>query len=305
MSNLVPISKDQSVSGSLKIQTMDDLSRLSKMMAISGFFDDCRDAAQAGVKILAGMEMGLGAFASLTGIHLIKGKPTIGANLMAAKVKASGKYNYRVLEHTATVCRIAFYEHKEQIGISEFTAEEARTMGTQNMNKFPKNMLFARAMSNGVRFYCPDIFLGASVYTPDELGASVDDDGNYIDVSQVQHQSVQPTVTEQIEDIPPRDFPSNLFISDAQRKRWYALTKGRYTEGGLKKLLAHFGCFNEAKEPSGKAIPLRVYDSLCMAAQDDEQATMYNAMAEQPEVEEVIDVATSSDDDFPQLELSA
>jgi|GEM_PF-1430272 len=305
MTNLVPIS-NQAITGSLKVQTMDDLSRLSKMMATSGFFDDCKEAAQAGVKILAGMEMGLGAFASLTGIHLIKGKPTIGANLMAAKVKASGKYNYRVLEHTATVCRIAFYEHKEQIGVSEFTTDDAAKMGTQHMNKFPKNMLFARAMSNGIKWYAPDIFLGAPVYTPDELGAAVDDDGNYIDVVQTtQSQPVQPTVAEPIEDIPPRDFPSNLFISDAQRKRWYALTKGRYTEGGLKKLLAHFGCFNEAKEPSGKAIPLRVYDALCVAAQDDEQATMYNAMAEQPEAEEAIDVATSTDDDFPQLELSA
>ena len=34
-------------------------------------------------------------------------------------------------------------------------------------------MLFARAMSNGVRWYCPDVAM-APLYTPDELGAQVD-----------------------------------------------------------------------------------------------------------------------------------
>jgi hypothetical protein len=39
--------------------------------------------------------------------------------------------------------------------------------------KFPRNMKFARAMSNGVGLHCPDLTAGAPVYTPDELG--VDD----------------------------------------------------------------------------------------------------------------------------------
>jgi hypothetical protein len=44
-------------------------------------------------------------------------------------------------------------------------------------------MLFARAMSNGCRWFTPDIFLGAAVYTPEELGATVDEDGNVIEIS--------------------------------------------------------------------------------------------------------------------------
>jgi len=48
------------------------------------------------------------AFASMTGIYIIKGKPAIGANPMAAAVKRSGKYNYRVIEHTDQSCKIAF-----------------------------------------------------------------------------------------------------------------------------------------------------------------------------------------------------
>jgi hypothetical protein len=50
------------------------------------------------------------------------------------------------------------------------------------MGKFPRNMLFARCISNGVKWFCPDIFLGAPVYTPEELGATVDRDGTVIEL---------------------------------------------------------------------------------------------------------------------------
>ena len=35
-------------------------------------------------------------------------------------------------------------------------------------------MMFARAMSNGQRWYAPDVFSGNAVYVPEELGAEVD-----------------------------------------------------------------------------------------------------------------------------------
>lgn len=162
------------------IQSFDDASRAANAMAKSGYFNDSREAAQALVKILAGQEMGFGAFAAMSGIHIIQGRPAIGANLMAAAVKGSGRYNYRVTEMTDKVCTIKFYEHGEEIGVSSFTVEDAKKAGTKNLDKFPRNMLFARAMSNGVRWYCPDVFSGSPVYTPEELGAEVDDDGNVI-----------------------------------------------------------------------------------------------------------------------------
>ena len=54
------------------IKDVDDLSRIGKMMAESGYFTDARQAAQAGVKVLAGQEMGFGPFASMTGIYVIQ-----------------------------------------------------------------------------------------------------------------------------------------------------------------------------------------------------------------------------------------
>jgi hypothetical protein len=57
---------------------------------------------------------------------------------------------------------------KESIGVSKFTIEDAKKAGTKNLDKYPANMLFARAMSNGVKWYTPDVFNGP-VYTPDEI----------------------------------------------------------------------------------------------------------------------------------------
>src|SRR5690606_34309631 len=104
-----------------------------------------------------------------------------GAGLMAAKVKGSGRYDFRVREMTDKVCSIEFFEHGESIGTSTFTIEDAKKAGTKNLDKFPRNMLYARAMSNGVRWFCPDVFT-TPAYTPEELGAQVDGDGNVITV---------------------------------------------------------------------------------------------------------------------------
>lgn len=170
---------------------LETIQRTGRMLAASGYFDTKGEGAQAiaqmATKILAGREIGIGPFAAVNGIHIIQGRPSIGANLLASAVKGSQRYDYRVREMTDKVCRIEFFERiggkLESLGISEFTEADARKAGTKNMDKYAKNMLFARAMSNGVRFYTPDVFNGNAVYVPEELGAEVDGDGNIITVT--------------------------------------------------------------------------------------------------------------------------
>lgn len=172
------------------LTTFDEVERAAKAMAISGFFADTRQASQAIVKIMAGRELGVGPFASMTGVNIIKGKPAFSANIMAACVKKSGRYNYRVTEMTDKGCTIEFMEKMDGKwqtgGVSSFSLEDAKKAGTQNLDKFPRNMLFARAMSNGVRWFCPDVMNGSVAYTPEELGADVDQDGNVINVEPVE-----------------------------------------------------------------------------------------------------------------------
>lgn len=161
-----------------QISSIDDLGRVAKMLAISNYFDakgnSEQSIAQIATKILAGQEMGYGPFASVQGIHVIQGRPTLSANIMAAAVKAHPKYDYRVRKMSDTEVVIEFFEGGESIGTSSFTTEDAKKAKTKNLDAFPRNMLFARAMSNGVRWYCPDVFNGNTVYTPEEFDVTVD-----------------------------------------------------------------------------------------------------------------------------------
>lgn len=161
--------------------SLTEIMSIGKAFAESGMFPDIKTAAQAVVKIQAGAEMGIPPFAAMSGIHIIQGKPTVGAGLMAANVKGSGKYDYRVVESTEKLCSIDFYQGKEKIGNSTFTIEDAKKAQTKNLDKFPKNMLFARAISNGVKWYTPDVFSGP-VYVPEEMEAVKTEDVPHEDI---------------------------------------------------------------------------------------------------------------------------
>jgi len=148
--------------------TVQDHLSVAKTFHESGMFPDIKSSSQAAVKIMAGSEFGIPPFAAMSGIHIIAGKPTIGAGLMAQRIKSSGKYNYIVKQMSDTICEIEFSENAKVIGVSTFTIEDAKRAGTKNLDKFPKNMLFARCISNGVRWFTPDIY-STSVYVPEEM----------------------------------------------------------------------------------------------------------------------------------------
>lgn len=152
----------------ITIMPVNDIMTMAKTFAESGMFADTKDMAKAFVKIQAGQEIGIAPFQAMSGIHIIQGKPTVGAGIMASKVKGSGKYDYRVLQQDESACILEFFEGKISLGKSSFTIEDAKKAGTQNLSKFARNMLFARAISNGIKWYCPDVFLGP-VYTPEEM----------------------------------------------------------------------------------------------------------------------------------------
>jgi hypothetical protein len=152
----------------ITIMPVNDIMSMAKVFAESGMFTDAKAMGQAFVKIQAGQEIGVPPFAAMSGIHIIQGKPTLGAGLIASTVKGSGKYDYKVSKLDDKICSIDFYQGAEIIGNSTFTIEDAKKALTKNIDKFPKNMLFARAISNGVKWYCPDVFSGP-VYVPEEM----------------------------------------------------------------------------------------------------------------------------------------
>lgn len=170
----------------LTSKEFETMQRMAKAMVASNYFSDVKDVAQAIVKIQAGSEIGIPPFAALTGIHIIKNKPVLGANLIATLIKSDGRYDYQVSELSDTACTIHFFEGDDMVGESRFTIDDAKKAGLLNnptWKNYPRNMLFARAISNGARWYTPGIFGGATVYTPDEMGVDTDEDGYVIDVT--------------------------------------------------------------------------------------------------------------------------
>jgi len=146
-----------------------ELETLGRMCAASGFFQDSREAAQAMVKIAAGQELGLAPIQAMTGINVIKGRITLSANLMAALIKRAG-YRIRVKwEGSQAVALTIFDPQGEELGESSFSLQDAKQAGLSggNWSKYPRNMLYARAVSNAARWYAPEVLTGC--YLPDEL----------------------------------------------------------------------------------------------------------------------------------------
>ena len=166
-------------------QNFDSISKAANALQKSGYFKDVTSEAQAIVKVMAGAELGLPPFASMSGIHIISGKPALGSNVVATLVKNDPRYNYKIVECNNKVCTIAWFEDGQPVGESSFTMDEATTAGLTNnpsWKKFPSDMLFARAITRGARRFAPGIFGGSPIYTPEELGVDTDEDG-YIDTT--------------------------------------------------------------------------------------------------------------------------
>lgn len=158
------------------IVRFEEQTAIAKAFKDSGLFPDLKSEAQAIVKVQAGLELGLEPFAAMQGIDIVQGKPRMNASLQAGLIKKSGRYNYKVLEHSEQACKLEFYEKWgdtwQSIGTSEFSMKEAQQAGLaakDNWKKHPKNMLFARALSNGAKWYCADVFLTATYNESDEL----------------------------------------------------------------------------------------------------------------------------------------
>lgn len=169
---------------------------IGDVLAKSGFFADSRRDCQAVAKVLAGRELGLPPFASMTGIYLVKGRLTLSANAMATLIQTycfpntfTYRFKYRLRKLTRTLCEIAYFERDsptaewEEVGTSTFDEEDRKLagLGGENWKKYPRNMMFARAMSNGAKMFCTAVFAGHTPYLPDEIDqrAIANEDGGY------------------------------------------------------------------------------------------------------------------------------
>lgn len=162
--------------------------QLGEILAKSTYFGNITPQ-QAVAKLVLGEALGIPAGLALSNIYVVQGRAALTSGAIAARIQQSGKYKYKVKEHTDEKCSITFYAYVatvkddagkpvvkwEILGESEFTLADAKKaqLGGANWQKFPKNMLFARALTNGARWYTPEVF-GGPIYTPEELREGAD-----------------------------------------------------------------------------------------------------------------------------------
>jgi hypothetical protein len=134
--------------------------------------------------IAMGRDLGLNAALSLQLIHIIGGKPALSAGARATFLAQAG-YSWRPVVHTDKQCTLRFYYRGD--GMTDvdgkpldvtITMEDAEKAGwvqnsrgnnkVGNYDKVPKNMLFARVISNFHRWYAPHV-VGAQVYDAGEI----------------------------------------------------------------------------------------------------------------------------------------
>lgn len=174
-----------------EIQKFELQQRSARLFAMSGLFADIKgqtpeqSIAQAFVKISLGDAMGFNPAESMTGIDLIQGRVAVGSSLRAARMQRAG-YSWDILQLDDKGCRLrlkfkADYLMCEEVDgktgdtrqvpvIVSFMVEDAARAGLiakDNYKKNPRNMFFARAITNAQRWFAPGI-LGVDILSTEE-----------------------------------------------------------------------------------------------------------------------------------------
>jgi len=139
-----------------------------------------------------GETLGITPMAAITGVHVIEGKPSASAALISGLVRRAG-HKLRVtgdaFSATAQIIRADDPEYTFSV---TFTIEDARTAGLTGKpvwKNYPASMLKSRAITQVARDACEEILFGLH-YTPEELGAETDADGNPVELRTAQRGAI-------------------------------------------------------------------------------------------------------------------
>lgn len=153
---------------------MDNAYRFAKALSI-GCGHGAEAAAQSLAKMVVGAELGIGAAASVRGIHFIKARLAMSADLMVALAQDVGwSFATSHSNPPGQWCKVRAHKGEESY---EFTwtlemAKQAGISGGDNWRKYPWDMLYARAASHVARKVAPGRLLG--VYAPEEITETFD-----------------------------------------------------------------------------------------------------------------------------------
>jgi hypothetical protein len=125
--------------------------------------------------VLVAMEwahaLGVAPMTAMQQVHIIEGKPTASAQMIAGLVRRAG-HNLRVGgDDVRAVCEITRSDDPDFVFKSVWTIERAQKAGLTNKGtwkQYPGSMLKARAITEAARDACPEALLGVA-YTTEEV----------------------------------------------------------------------------------------------------------------------------------------
>jgi hypothetical protein len=141
--------------------------------------------------------LGIAPIHAITSIHVISGKPSASADLIAASVRRAGHKLRITGDGTRAVAQIIRADDPDftyEAVWDKDKAQKAGLWGTGNWAKYPAAMLRSRAITEVARMGASDALFGV-IYTPEELGANVDADGAPVDLGEQFPQQVQQQAT--------------------------------------------------------------------------------------------------------------
>jgi hypothetical protein len=145
-----------------------DMARMAEAIAKSGLFG-MKTADQALALMCVAQAEGRHPASVAVEYHIIQGRPALKSDTMLARFQAAGG---KVQWTTYTDARVAaIFSHPNggsvEIVWTTERAQAAGLTGKDNWNKYPRQMLRARVISEGVRTVFPGVCIG--MYTPEEV----------------------------------------------------------------------------------------------------------------------------------------
>ena len=155
--------------GEIELKTYNDLARVAQDVVKSGL-TAFKSPEQAIVLMLQADAEGLHPMRALAEYNIIQGRPALRSDAMLARFQQAGG-KVRWIERGDTAVEAEFYHPALMDPVRvRWTLDQAKKAGLankQNWKQYPRQMLTARVISEGVRIAYPAVVTG--VYTPEEV----------------------------------------------------------------------------------------------------------------------------------------
>lgn len=152
------------------------VTEMGQLFFESGVFPKITSPKQAVAKILTGAVLGLDPVQAVVGLEFIARRMVLAAPVMAASIRGSGRYDFRVQFCDDEQCLLIFCRDGREIGSSLYTCDDADADGSTGSVRWSENPAafhFSRALGSGVRRYCSGRF-AVPVFTPEEVNIDLD-----------------------------------------------------------------------------------------------------------------------------------